>query len=142
MRCAGVVLAHSVVQEGMSVLCDCKTHAVGRVQCVGVNRLMTSEGPAAGGFAILTPLPVAMWGTRAAFKLSLRKLSIPSEAELEAAVGKEESKLPAKLSMVTKGMDRKVIDIDAGRRLAECTLEVWIIGVLPTHVVHAKEAGL
>jgi hypothetical protein len=112
------------MQAGTLVTCESKTHPVGYVRCVGVNRANADPGPAAGGFAVLKPLPEAMWGMSTTLKLSLRRLSVPSQAELEAVLEKEEAKLPAKLVMATKAMERKVIEIDAGRKLQECMLEV------------------
>lgn len=104
--------------------CDSKTHAVARVKCVGANRILTGPGPAAGGFAVLEPLPEAMWGTSATFKLSLRRLSVLAATELEAVLEKESAKLPAKLVMMTKALGSGVLEIDAGRKLPECSLEV------------------
>ena len=54
---------------------------------------MTAAGPAAGGFALLHPLPEAMWGPDAVFKLSLRRVTVPTEAEAAAA---QEEQAPAR----------------------------------------------
>ena len=119
----------SHMQAGTSVLCDSKTHAVARVRCVGVNRAMSGPGSAAGGFAILTPLPEATWGAAATVKLPLRRLSVPSDAELAAALDRELAKLPARLSVVSKAASLAVVQIDAGRKLPEMTIEVRVYNV-------------
>lgn len=85
---------------------------------------MTAPGPAAGGFALLTPLPEATWGAAATLKLPLRRLGVPSEGELAAAMERELAKLPARLEVVTKALGAAVVQIDAGRKLPEMTLEV------------------
>jgi hypothetical protein len=65
-----------------------------------------------------------MWGPSAVAKLSFRRISIPSDAELAAALEREHAKMPASLFVVQKGMDRNVLHIDAGHKLQEMSFEV------------------
>ena len=130
------------MQAGAVVACASKTHPVARVHCVAVSRLMTAAGPAAGGFALLHPLPEAMWGPDAVFKLSLRRVTVPTEAEAAAALEKEASKLPARLAMVTKALAGGVLELDAGRKVPECSLEVRrrLAGPVLTHAFSVTAA--
>jgi hypothetical protein len=114
----------TVLQEGSVVTCESKVHSVACVCYIGVHRIMTEPGPAASGFAILTPLPVEMWGPSTVVKLSLRRICEPSDTELATALEREHAKMPACLAVVQKGMDRSVMHIDAGHRLQEMSFEV------------------
>jgi hypothetical protein len=104
------------------VLCEKGVYSVAEVHYVGVNGAMDGPGHAAGGFAILSPLPPMMWGPDTVFKLSLRRVKLPDNDELNAALHKEHAKLPARLEMLRN--IGSVVKLDAGRKLQECTLEV------------------
>lgn len=74
---------------------------------------------------MLRPLPEVMWGSEAVFKLPLRKVALPtSEEEEENALRKEESKLPNRLEMANKLVPKRLF-LDSGRKMQECTVEVW-----------------
>ena len=90
---------------------------------MGVNRIVDGPGPGAGGFAILKPLPAEMWGTQT-IKLSLRRIQVPSEDSVAALLEKEQAKLPAKLVITTKHMNRRRHIFDAGHRLSGYNMEV------------------
>jgi hypothetical protein len=109
------------LQTGTQVLCDTKTHSVAEVVCVGVNRILTGTGSAAGGFSILKPLPEVMWGSDARLKLPLRRVSLPEEGQWEAHLSKECAKLPHRLECARL---HKSVRLDAGRKFPECSLEV------------------
>jgi hypothetical protein len=111
------------VQEDLVVLCEHKTHSLARVICVAAPQVMTAAGPAAGGFAICAPLPATMWGPDLAVRISLRRVSVPTEAEEAAAMAKEAAKLPAKIQMLTKSLQQASFNIDAGRKFPSSTLE-------------------
>lgn len=113
-----------MVQAEQIVLCESKQYPVARVICVGVNRILSCRGPAAGGFAVLNPLPEVMWGLDSMFKLPLRKVSLPTAEAEEVALQKEVAKLPQRLELATKHIPKRLL-LDSGRKMQECTLEVW-----------------
>eukprot|EP00892_Ulva_mutabilis_P012666 jgi/Ulvmu1/9772/UM056_0012.1 len=111
------------IEAEQVVLCESKQYPIARVICVGVNRILSGRGTAAGGFAVLKPLPEVMWGSESVFKLPLRKVALPeSEENEETALLKEQSKLPHRLEMATKHMPKRLF-LDSGRKLQECSLE-------------------
>lgn len=112
-----------VLQAEQIVMCESKQFPIARVMCVGVNRILLGRGPAAGGFAVLNPLPEVMWGPDTVFKLPLRKVALPTPEDEKAALQKEESKLPQRLEMATKHLPKRLL-LDSGRKMQECTLEV------------------
>ena len=105
------------------MLCEKQNYTVAEVHCVGVSRVHETSTQAAGGFAILSPMPAVMWSPDTLFKLSLRRISLPSPEALTAALQKEQAKLPRRLEVLRKDPG-KVVQLDAGRKLGELTLEV------------------
>lgn len=111
------------MQQGSLVLCEKQSYTVAEVHCVGVSSVHHSSAQAAGGFAVLSPLPEVMWSPESLFKLSLRRITLPSTEVLTAALKKEHSKFPSRLEMLRNNVGKSV-KLDAGRKLPECTLEV------------------
>jgi hypothetical protein len=114
----------NLLQQGSVILCEKQNFTVAEVQCVGVSGEHHGSTHAAGGFAILTPLPPVMWSADAFFKVSLRRISLASAEELTVALKKETSKLPSRMELLRKDVIPKVVKLDAGRKLPEYTLEV------------------
>lgn len=104
---------------------------------MGVSRVHESSVQAAGGFAILSPMPAVMWSPDTLFKLSLRRISLPSPEALTAALHKEQAKLPRRLEVLRKDPG-KAVQLDAGRKLGELTLEVLTFPsmILLPHITH------
>lgn len=111
------------VQQGSLALCEKQTYTVAEVHCVGVSGVRGSETQAAGGFALLAPLPAVLWCPDTLYKVSLRRLSLPTPEALTAALKKEHAKLPSRLEMLRNTVG-KTVKLDAGRKLPEYTLEV------------------
>lgn len=113
------------LQAEQVVVCESKQYPIAKVICVGVSRILNGRGAAAGGFAVLRPLPEVMWGSESVFKLPLRKVAGPASGEeQESLLRREEAKLPQRLEMATKHMPKRLC-LDSGRRMQECVLEVW-----------------
>lgn len=112
------------MQQGSLVLCEKQSYTVAEVHCVGVVGVrVDAETQAAGGFAVLAPLPAVMWSADSLFRVSLRRVTVPTPEALTAALQKEHSKLPSRLEML-RNTAGKSVRLDAGRKLPEYTLEV------------------
>lgn len=129
------------MQQGSLVLCEKQNYAVAEVHCVGLSSVHHSNTQGAGGFAVLAPLPEVMWSPDTLFKLSLRRISLPSAEVLTAALKKELSKFPSSLEVLRKPFGKQV-RLDAGRKLTEHTLEVLLSFFLHLLLFFASSSGV